>query len=59
MSSVRVGISDVGVLVDDRVMACARAVRRKVAPRVLHIVGAVVSDDLPFEDTFGHRAEDC
>lgn len=57
MSSVRVGITDVAVLIDDGVDPCARAVRQEVPARVLHVVRPVLRDDLSFEHAFLYRAE--
>lgn len=57
MSPVRVGVADVAVAVDDGVDARARPVGREVAPRVLHVVRAVVRDDLPLEHAVCHRTE--
>lgn len=57
MPSVRVGIANVALFVDDTVAARSRSIGWEVPPRMFYVEGAVVGDDLALEHTVGHRAE--
>lgn len=59
MSPVRVGIAYISLLVDDRMHARTRPVRREVPPRMLHVERAILSYDLPFKHATRHRTEHC
>lgn len=57
MSSMRVWIVNITLAVNHGVNSCPGIIRREVSPRVFYVEGTVVRNDLPFEDTVGHRAE--